>query len=438
MSLRSIGDVLYARKWVVVSVLILALLAAPLFLRMLRPTYQATAQVVLVGSPQSQNYVVQAEDIPDLAMSTEVLQRARTRAGVSDDIDTIRSKMSASMSPRSSVMPISYRDKSARKALAIPNALADSLVDEYHDLASRQYDQQIAKLRSQLSLEQSTIRELDVRLQQAVQKDSYAGQDNALTALSTRLNDLDSQRATANAQYVADRASANTQSAKGALGDVFREQALASDPYYGALRAGQAKDAAELAAERAGYTDAYPGLAGLKEKVSRETAQVDRASQAASSAHIGAGATYAQYTLGQRTAAAQVAGDQARLKAIDAEVSATLAHIRNLPQSGVATNALRLQRDAAAGAYQQVEIRLQNTIAEQTEAASLNSLVVLDHATSATPRIPTTMMALLLAVLILGLAIGSAYAAEAVDPRIRSRQAAEELYGTPNFGSVNG
>ena len=438
MSLRSIGDVLYARKWVVASVLVLALLAAPLFLRLLRPTYQATAQVVLVGSPQSQNYVVQAADIPDLAMSTDVIARAKQKAGASEDVDTIRSKMSASMSPRSSVMPISYRDKNAKKALLMPNALADALVDEYHDLASRQYDQQISRLRSQLSGEQGTIRQLDSRLQQAVQKDSYAGQDNALTALSTRLNDLDSQRATANASLVGDRASASAQGSKGELGSVFREQALASDPYYTALRAGQAKDASEYDFQKAGYTDAYPGLAGLKEKVQRESRQVESVSQEDAVKHLGAGNTYAQYVLGQRTAAAQVAGDQARLSAVDNEISATLGHIRNLPQSGVATNALRLQRDAAAAAYQQVEIRLQNTVAEQAQAASLNSLVVLDHATSAAPKIKTSMMAMLLALLILGFAIGSAYAAEALDPRVRTREAAEELYGAPHLGSVNG
>ncbi len=437
MSLRSIGEVLFARKWVVAAVLVLALLAAPLFLRALRPTYQATAQVVLVGSPQSQNYVVQAADVPDLAMSTEVLQRAKARAGVNDEVDQIRSKMSASMSPRSSVLPIVYRDKNAKKAILLPNAIADSLVDEYHDLASRQYDQQIGKLHSQLAAEQATIRGLDGRLQQAVQKDSYAGQENALTNLTTRLNDLDSQKATANATYTADRAAASEGGSNGSLSNVFREQALASDPYYTALRAGQAKDAAEYNFQKAGYTDAYPGLAGLKEKVQRETSQVSDASRQAASEHIGASQTYAQYALSAKTAQAQVAGDRARVSAIDQEISQTLAHLRNLPESGVAANTLRLQRDSAAAAYQQVEIRLQNTIAEQAQAASLNSLVVLDHATSSSPRIPTVMMAMLLSLMILGLAIGSAYAAEALDPRLRTPEAVEELYGAPHFGSVN-
>ncbi len=437
MSLRSIGDVLYARKWVVASVLVLALLAAPLFLRLLRPTYQSTAQVVLVGSPQSQNYVVQAADIPDLAMSTDVLQRAKVRAGVSDDVDMIRSKMSASMSPRSSVLPIVYRDKNAKKAIILPNAIADSLVDEYHDLASRQYDQQISRLRSQLGNEQGSIRQLDTRLQQAVQKDSYAGQENALTNLTARLNELDSQRATADATYTADRAAASEGGSKGTLANVFREQAVASDPYVTALRSGQAKDAAEYQFEKAGYTDAYPGLAGLHEKVQRESAQVSNASRDAASQHIGASQSYAQFILAQRAAQSQVAGDKARVASIDGEINQTLGHLRNLPQSGVATNTLRLQRDSAAAAYQQVEIRLQNTIAEQAQAASLNSLVVLDHATSSTPRIPTVMMALLLSIMILGLSIGSAYAAEALDPRIRTRDAVEELYGAPHFGSMN-
>jgi capsular polysaccharide biosynthesis protein len=59
-----------------------------------------------------------------------------------------------------------------------------------------------------------------------------------------------------------------------------------------------------------------------------------------------------------------------------------------------------------------------------------------DHATEATPKISRMFLSVMIAALVLAMAIGAAYAAEALDPRIRSTEDAETLYGTPHIGSV--
>jgi capsular polysaccharide biosynthesis protein len=61
---------------------------------------------------------------------------------------------------------------------------------------------------------------------------------------------------------------------------------------------------------------------------------------------------------------------------------------------------------------------------------------VLDHANAAHPRIPEMLLVVLIALFVLALAIGSAYIAEAVDPRIRTAVDVEELYGAPRIGAV--
>ncbi len=437
MNVRSFATVLWERRWVVLAVMLLALAASPLIAKMVRPTYQATAEVAPVGD--SKEGILPTGDLPELVLSVPVMSRVKAQMHLSADIDSFRYQTQVKMSPRSAIVPITYRSKDPAFALAMANAIADSTVYEYKDLAARQYDQVIDRLRSQLASQQADIRSIDGRLQQAVQHDSFIGSPSALEAISTRLDDLESQKASAHAGQVADQATLSAganQSDRAGLDSVIREQTLANDPMYQALRSSQAKDVAAYDTTKAGYTDAFPGLAGLKEKVDREGADVGQAAQVSISEHRGASPTFATVLLERRASEARVAGDNARLQAIDSELAVTNKRLADLPRYGVAANQLRLQRDSAANAYQSLQSRLQTTLANQSQAASLGSLIVLDHATSAAPKIPREAMVILVAVLILACAIGSAYAAEALDPRIRTAGEAEALYGTPHIGSV--
>jgi uncharacterized protein involved in exopolysaccharide biosynthesis len=437
MKFGSFTSVLWERRWFVAGVLVLALLMSPFLIGMTKPTYTATAEVTTVGNPT--NSVLSGTDLPELVLSTQVMERVKSQLHLPGSIDDFRGATSVKASPRSNVVPVSFRSKNASRALAMANAIADATVFEYKDLAMHQYDQVIDTLHSQLADRQAKIRDLDSRLQRAVQKNSFVGSPAALETISARLDDLESKRGETYATMVADRASASAASGTGGhdgLGSVIREQALASDPVYMALRAGQSKDVAEYVAEKAGYTDSFPGLAGLKEKVKLETAVVDKTADKSAAEHAGASATYAQVVLNQRTATSQVAGDSARLAAIESEIAQTRSRLNDLPREGVAANQLRLQRDSAAAAFNQLELRLQTTLADQAQSASLGGLIVLDHATSANPKISREMLSVMIAALILALAVGSAFAAEALDPRVRTTEDAEALYGTPHIGSV--
>jgi succinoglycan biosynthesis transport protein ExoP len=436
MKLGSFTSVLWERRWFVAGVLVLALLMSPFLIGMTKPTYTATSEVTTVGNPT--NSVLSGTDLPDLILSAGVMDRVKSQLHLAGSIDDFRDATSVKASPRSNVVPVTYRSKNAARALAMANAIADATVVEYKDLATHQYDQVIDTLHQQLADRQAKIRDLDSRLQHAVQSNSFVGSPQALETISARLDDLESKRGETYATYVADQAAASVGngSSRDGLNSVIREQALASDPVYVALRAGQSKDVADYESQKAGYTDSFPGLAGLKEKVRLESAAVDKTAATSAAQHVGASPTYAQVVLNQRASAAQVAGDSARLKAIENEIATTRSRLSDLPRDGVAANQLRLQRDSAATAFGQLELRLQTTLADQAQAASLGSLIVLDHATEATPKISRMFLSVMIAALVLAMAIGAAYAAEALDPRIRSTEDAETLYGTPHIGSV--
>lgn len=434
--MRNFSEVLRSRRWVALAVLVVALFATPMLLRMLRPTYLSTAEVAVVGNGTTTNAILPSSDIPNVTMSTAVIERVKQRLQLSDSVGDIRSKLTARMSPRSNVMPISYGTKNVGDAVRIPNALADATVDEYKHIASIQYDQLIHDIHQQLATDEASIKDADRRLQTVVQSDTYAGQEHGLDSLSSRLAELEVQRGTANAALVADQATAKLAATPGKLEDVYKQQALATDPYYTAVRQAQAKDAADLIAVKSGYTNQYPGLPGLQDKVSRESTEVARSKAIAAAADLGASSAYAQDLAGQRSAQALVAGDQARLNSIDDQLTQVREHLRNLSGSGVDANSLRMERDSASAAYTILEGRLQQTVADRAQASALSGLVVLDYATNASPKIPPFMMAMLIAVVIVGAMVGAAYAAEALDPRLRKPVEVEDLYGSGHLGSI--
>ena len=445
MKFMGFGRVLWERRLVFGAVLLLALACSPLFVKVARPTYEATSELAYVGSGSSSsassltNAILPASDLPELALSSEVVSRARDAANIDASVDELRLAISVKESPHSNVVPIVVRSKNATDALVLANALADSTVVQYKLLAARQYDDLIGSLRGQLQDVQSQIRGVDAGLQRSVQADSAVGASDALDAISKHLNDLEVQRTAANATYVADSAAMSAQdvaSDGSGLSKAIREQILAADPLYQSLATTQSKDAAALVTEKAGYTDAFPGIAGLEEKVRIETTAVDRAAQNAVTEHPGNSSTYAQLVMNQHAAAALATGDKARVDAIDQDIATARAALADLPRNGVTADMLRAERDSATAAYQQLQIRYQQTLADRAQAAALGAAFVLDHANAAYPRIPQLVLAALIALLVLVLATGSAYLAEALDPRIRTAVDVEDLYGAPRIGRV--
>ena len=438
-------NVIKQRRYVFGTVFLVALLCSPFLTKIARPSYEATSELSYVGSGSASNAsslnnaILPASDLPELVLSAEVINRARKASGIDSTVDDLRPTISVKGSPHSNVVPIVVKSTIPSDALTLANNLADSTVAQYKLLVESQYDDVLAKIHSELDVDQAHIRDIDAQLQRSVQADSTVGSPDALDAISKNLADLASQRAAAYATYVGDSAAMSAQDAGrgvSGLAKAIHEQILAGDPLYQSLKATQSKDAAALVSMKGGYTDAFPGLAGLEQKVAVEKAAADQASNDAIAQHPGNSSTYAQVVLNQHTAVALAAGDKARVDAIDQNIATAKAALRDLPRYGVAADILRSQRDSATNAYQQLQLRYQQTLVDRTQAAALGAAFVLDHATEATPRIPEFVLASLIVFFIIVLAVISAYLAEALDPRIRTAIDVEDLYGAPRIGNV--
>lgn len=434
--MQNLADMLWRRRWIVAAVLVIAVLLSPMILSLIRPTFEAEADIALVQDDSGRKPVLQAADLPAVVMSIPVVERVREQLDVPLSLGAMRGHISAKPDTKSAVLPIQYRDKDRVRALKVTNALADALIVYYRDLATRQYRDLNVSLRAQLAVQGQKVRDLDTRIAKAVQDNSVAASPNASNSVVGRIAALDAERGSVYANLLAEQAGADREQGSGELAPAIAAQAAASDPYYGALRAGEAKDAAEYQFQKAGYTDQYPGLAGLQEKVSLESAAVNNARKKAEVAQQGSSSLLTQLLLDKRRSATLIAADQARVRAIDSQISQAQGRLSGLSTAGVSADALRLQRGAASAAYQSLFLKLQQSMAAEAEASTLSSLMVLNYALEAHPHIPRIALELIVALLILGAAIGSAYAAEALDPRIRTATDVENVYGASRIGSI--
>jgi len=421
------------RRVVLIVTFTLALIALPFILIKLKPTYIATSHVLMVGKDS----MIPATDMQSLTLSETVLERIARRFSLTDDTSAIRARVDAKVSTHSNVMPVSYRDKDPKISLEVTNALADETVAYYKQLSGGQYDQMVAFLNGAAEREKDKIRSIDLTLQQAAQRDTYVGSDTALETITARISDLQTQRAAAYATLVSDEAIAAAQSAQPReIAGIVKQEVLVNDPYVSALRAGQARDAAQLQFQRAQYTDRFPGLPSLADQVERESSVLAGAERSAVIRSPASSASYAATILAKRSALAIAAGDRAKVKAIDEQVAVAEGHLRDLPGTGSAVNLLRAEREGAKASYAATLARLTDTQANQAAAASLGSLVVIDRAVEAGPRIPRLAMDVIVAFMLVALTIAVGYAFDVLDPSLRSPESIERLYGIPIIGNL--
>jgi len=437
MKNRSLEQIFQSRRNLMLGVIVVALAFTPLLRHFILPTYTGTSEIAYIGVAADAPLL--PADVPDLAMSTSVVNRAIESAHLHIDSDTLLKRLSVRQSPHSDVIPVSFSSKDAALATGVPNAIASATVEQFKSLATSQYDELIKKLNGQLADLQKQISASNASYQASVGNDSMAGVSTGLDLLAARLDNVDQLRAAAQSKLQQDLASsktAETLSGSPNFGSVIREETLTHDPAFVAMQLAQAKDRANLESVKAGYTEAFPGLAGLKEQVNLEAAASSREALVAEQNHKGASPTYAAQLVAQQTARSIVAGDRAQLAALENQYEQTKARLVALPRYTVPADDFRVKRDGAIAAYTQVEARLRTALADKAAAASLNSLVVLDQANEAVPNMSSIVASTLVVLLILGLALGVAYLAELLDPRIRNQADVEGLYGSPLIGSV--
>ncbi|HTV74699.1 MAG TPA: Wzz/FepE/Etk N-terminal domain-containing protein [Candidatus Acidoferrales bacterium] len=438
---KPLWSVLWARRVVIAVTLVLGVFLSVVVLRLLKPDYTATSNVLLVSDGGSQDSSSVSSDMPTIATSSVVLDRVRQKLHLDMDLKALKKGVVARVSPHSNIMQISFKNPDPQTAMMLSNGIADAFVAYYASLSGRRYDQVTSQLSAELANAKQHLDQLQAQLESSAARRSFDGTDSSLDDITNQLNDLQEQRGVANASLVSDYGElAGLQADAADFAPADRHVLLESDPTFRNLEADVAKNAAMLASMRAEYTDSYPGLAGLEDKVQHEQSELSAQAQALTSAPHAYSSSALQRLSEMRKIGALVAGDRARVNSIDSEIATARQELSNAPGSPAqSVGALRSERDAANAIYQALALHLGNALANRAEATALGAAIVVNYAVSAETGLagPRTLI-VLAAIAVLLAAFGAGYLVEMLDPRLHSRERVELLYGQPVIATLGG
>src|SRR5450631_1088229 len=120
MATDSFFAMLQRRRVVLVVTFVVALVILSFLLLKIKPTYIATSHVMMVGNG-SNGSMMPATDMSMLTMSETVIERVARRFSLGHDLSSVLGRVDAKVSPKSVVMPVAFRDKDRKLALAVTN-----------------------------------------------------------------------------------------------------------------------------------------------------------------------------------------------------------------------------------------------------------------------------------------------------------------------------
>jgi len=427
---------LMRRRWfVVLLVCVIGVALMPIAARLI-PAYKGTAELLIV-SEALKDTTLGDPDLPSILTSTEVLGRVIDRLKLDTDPVALSKKVKTQLPARSSILEVTYKDTDSMRAAAVTNAIADEAVTYFHEIATRGYTDVISALNKRIAQSKALIAEADKRLQHASADNGFASSDKALDDLTSQIDDLQVQRGQVNASLAADQATASAlQKQLHDISPIVRGEILQKDIVYQQVQTEVGKDTADLVSQRASFRDSFPGLSALAQRVDREREQASSTAAAAIQNGAGESPSYTQTVLDSERANGIVASDEERLHATDAQLADMQDHLRKVAGAGAVVGTLRAERDAALQQYIALTQRLSAAQGDAAQAASLGTLVVVSRAIPGTSNLWMYLSAM--GLLILALAVGAAYAFDALDRRLWGDREIERVYGRPVLVKVGG
>ena len=264
MTLAYARAVVDRHRIVALAALLLALPIVFLVSYFLPRTYTATASLLLSNQKSDASSELTTV-LTTLAKSSAILERVRT--STNDAVPIARLQQNVRARLYGTILKITYTDSHPALAVAVPNAVVDSLVGYYNNLASQQYASTTARLQTELENKKVQLHDLDRRFQALsaagipVDAENPAGNAEIASSISA----LRAQRIQAEDTLRSDQAyGSGNPSLPPAKPDV------STNPVYGTLASVLQRDEAVLATSKAQYTAAWPGLAEIENRIATE------------------------------------------------------------------------------------------------------------------------------------------------------------------------
>ena len=413
MTLAYARAVVDRHRIVALAALLLALPIVFLVSYFLPRTYTATASLLLSNQKSDASSELTTV-LTTLAKSSAILERVRTSSNDAVPIARLQQNVKARL--YGTILKITYTDSHPALAVAVPNAVVDSLVGYYNNLASQQYASTTARLQTELENKKVQLHDLDRRFQALsaagipVDAENPAGNAEIASSISA----LRAQRIQAEDTLRSDQAYGS-----GAPSLPPAKPDVSTNPVYGTLASALQRDEALLATSKAQYTAAWPGLADIENRIATERRQLATlrgqlvASGAApSSADI-------QANEASSRSSALIAADHAKLDAIDSQIATLSSSSSKLVGSRVVIETLKAERASVVAQFDALSSSLATALASRANAQNYGTLSVIDRATYAdVAGLNSKIVALIDILIALAIAFAATLIAERIDPRV--------------------
>ncbi|MYM32517.1 chain length determinant protein EpsF [Duganella sp. CY15W] len=435
---------LRARKWIVLSVLFVTVLATLVVSLVLPKNYKATASILLnykgvdpvTGMTMpgqllpgyvatqtdiigSKNVALRVVDQLGLARNPAVIEQFRDategKGNVRDWLaDLLLKKLDIAPSRESSVVEISFKGNDPAFVAAVANAFADEYQKISVQLKVEPMKQASTYFNGQLKLLRDNVEATQARLSKYQQEHGIVSVDNRLDVESNRLNDLSAQLVAAQGQLM------EANSRAGMANGSTESPDVAGNPLVQNLRIGLGNAEAKLAELAQRLDRNHPQYQSAKAEVDKLRSDLNAAVKSTSN------------SVGNNAAILRVREAELR-NALAEQKKKVLELNRTRDELGVlAKDAESAQRAFDATAMRSSQTRLEGQV-EQSDVALLNPAVAPVDAAG-----PKVMLNVLLSI-VLGsmLGVGLALAAELVDRRVRSETDLSDALDIPVFGVID-
>ncbi len=415
MTLSYARAVVARHRVLALATLLLALPTVFLVSHFLPRTYAATASLLL-SNQKSDASTELTTVLTTLAKSSAILGRVRTSTSDAVPIAQLQQNVKARL--YGTILKITYTDSHPALAVAVPNAVVDSLVSYYNNLASQQYASTTARLQTELENKKSQLHDLDRRFQALSAAGIPVDAENPVgnAEIESSISALRAQRIQAEDTLRSDEAYGGGNrvvSLPPAKPDV------STNPVYGSLASALQRDEALLATSKAQYTANWPGLADIEDRIAIERRQL----ATLRSQLVASGAAPSPVDIeandASRRASALVAADHAKLDAIDSQIATLSSSSNKLVGSRVVVETLKAERTSVVAQFDALSASLATALASRANAQNYGTLSVIDRATYAdVAGLSPKIVAIIDILVALAIAFAAALLAERIDPRV--------------------
>ena len=413
MTLAYARAVVDRHRIVALAALLLALPIVFLVSYFLPRTYTATASLLLSNQKSDASSELTTV-LTTLAKSSAVLERVRT--STNDAVPIARLQQNVKARLYGTILKITYTDSHPALAVAVPNAVVDSLVSYYNNLASQQYASTTARLQTELGNKKVQLHDLDRRFQALsaagipVDAENPAGNAEIASSISA----LRAQRIQAEDTLRSDQAYGS-----GAPSLPPAKPDVSTNPVYGTLASALQRDEALLATSKAQYTAAWPGLAEIENRIATERRQL--ATLHGQLVASGAAPSSADFQANEASSrsSALIAADHAKLDAIDSQIATLSSSSSKLVGSRVVIETLKAERASVVAQFDALSSSLATALASRANAQNYGTLSVIDRATYAdVAGLNSKIVAFIDILIALAIAFAATLIAERIDPRV--------------------